>query len=155
MDAMSILKHARDAGVPKGIRTKFYRVDTSVARYNSIAVVSFHGKMPDGSKGKDHGRYIAAQTVYWMTYIDALAVVMDFRDLHYRWGDSVIGAFQSINERFRDDWEDLGMALPIKLLSSEKSSGLQSFGADPSIFCTDMDEAIRACSRDVEIWMKG
>lgn len=150
---MVLLEPAKKPRAPKGIRAKFYRVDTSVDLHDMIAVVSFHGRMPDGSKGKDHGRYIAAQTVYWMTYIDAIAVVMDFRDLEYRWGDSILGALQTIDMRFRDQWSDLGMSVPVKLLSSSKSSGLHSLVSDPSFFFSEMDDAILACSRDVRFWM--
>lgn len=150
---MSLLKPAKKPRAPKGIRAKFYRVDKSVDLHDMIAGVSFHGKVPDGSKGKDHGRYIAAQTVYWMTCIDAIAVVMDFRDLEYRWGDSILGALQTIDMRFRDQWSDLGMSVPVKLLSSPKSSGLHSLVTDPSFFFSEMDDAILACSRDVRFWM--
>ena len=150
---MSLLKPAKKPRGPKGIRAKYYRVDTSVDQHDMIAVVSFHGKMPDGSKGKAHGRYIAAQTVYWMTCIDAIAVVMDFRDLEYRWGDSILGALQTINERFRDQWSDLGMSVPVKLLSSQKSASLHSLVSDPGFFFSEMDDAILACSRDVRFWL--
>ncbi len=150
---MSLLKPAKKPRALKRIRAKFYRVDKSVDLHDMIAVVSFHGRMPDGSKGKDHGRYIAAQTVYWMTYIDAIAVVMDFRDLEYRWGDSILGALQTIDMRFRDQWSDLGMSVPVKLLSSPKSSGLLSLVTDPRFFFSEMDDAILACSRDVRFWM--
>ena len=45
------------------------------------------------------------------------------------------------------------MSVPVKLLSSQKSSGLLSLVTDPSFFFSEMDDAILACSRDVRFWM--
>jgi len=111
---------------PDGIFAAHYRVVQQVRNHNMIAAIGFHGAMPDGSKGKAHGRYISAQAAYWMTYLNALCIVIDFRDLEYKWGDSMLGVFQTLDQYFRDYWKDGGIALPIKILASSKSSGLYS-----------------------------
>lgn len=150
---MSLVKSENKRVAPKRIRAKFYHVDTSVNLADMIAVVSFHGKMPDGSMGKQHGKYIAAQTSFWMTYIGAISVVMDFRDLDYKWGDSLLGAFQTLERFYRDSWEDIDRSLPIKLIASEKSSGLYSLISNSSVFFSNVDEAVLSCSEDLEYWL--
>lgn len=150
---MSVISRAEKHAPPKGIKARFYRVESSVNNHSMIAVVSFHGKMPDGSRGKAHGRYIAAETLYWMTLTDALSVVLDFRDLDYRWGDSMLGAFQVLEDRFREQWSDIDMSLPIKLLSSDKSSGLYSLITNQSVFFATIEEAIESCSQDMQFWL--
>ena len=151
---MAIVKPVKGMGGPKGIRARFHRVQPPVDCHDMIAVVSFHGKMPDGSAGKAHGRFIGAQAVYWMTFLEAIAVVLDFRDLSYRWGDGMVGALQAIDRRFRDDWSDLNRGVPVKLLGSAKSSGLQSLVSSPDMLFTSMEEAVAACSREVRVWME-
>ncbi|MEQ9316001.1 MAG: hypothetical protein RLN72_09110 [Henriciella sp.] len=145
---------AKDARpVPKGIRVKFHRADKTVRNHHMIAVLSFHGAMPDGSLGKQHGRYIAAETAYWVTWLDALAMVLDFRDLDYKWGDSMLRVFQVMNQYLRESWSEMNRPVPIKLLSSDKSIGLRSLIPNEEIFFDTMDEALRACDRDLQDWL--
>ena len=149
---MSQLSKVDRQPAPKGVTAKFHRVDEQVRNHDMIAIVSFHGKMPDGSRGKAHGRYIAAQAAYWMTYLNAITLILDFRDLDYKWGDSMLGVFQTVEQYFRENWNDIDMAVPVKLLSSAKSSGLQSLVTNQELYFATLDDAIEACNRDIEYW---
>ena len=150
---MTLISRAEKHTPPKGIKAKFYRVDPSVKWHDMIAVVSFHGKMPDGSRGKAHGRYISAETMYWMTLLGALSVVLDFRDLDYKWGDSMLGVFQVLEDSFREQWSDIDRSVPIKLLSSDKSSGLYSLVTNQDVYFETVDAAVESCNQDMQFWI--
>lgn len=66
-----------------------------------VLVVAFDGNYPDGSLGNAHGHYIARETMCGIHAFEPDCVVIDFRQLAYRWGDTLLRVFQDISQ-FKD-----------------------------------------------------
>ena len=139
---------------PRGIFTKHYRVSRDIPNSSFIAVISFHGHVPDGSKGKRHTEYITLECLELMTRLDAICLIIDFRDLSYKWGNSLLRVFDTLRKHFHYEWHDLDMNVPIKLLASEKSVGVFSLMNNPSLFFETPDAAIASCQADLERWLE-
>ena len=50
---------------------------------------------------------------------DALCLVMDMRDLEYRWGNSIDAAFDAIRRHYHYEWHDIDMFPPVKVEISD------------------------------------
>lgn len=151
---MNNLVREKSARPPRGISVRRYRLSSSVPNSGFIAAISFHGNVPDGSKGKRHAEYITLQCLEWMTQLDAICLIIDFRDLNYQWGNSLLRVFDTLRKHFHYEWYDLDMNVPIKLLASEKSGGLFSLINNPSLFFETTDAAIASCQADLERWLE-
>jgi len=138
---------------PRGISAKHYRLSSDIPNSGFIAVISFHGKVPDGSKGKRHAEFITLECLEWMRRLNAICLIIDFRDLNYQWGDSLVRVFDSLRKHYHYEWHDLDMNVPIKLLASQKSCGLFSLINNPSLFFETTDAAIESCQAHLERWM--
>lgn len=137
---------------PKGISARSYGVQGEMCSDTwAIAVISFHGAMPDGSAGKDHAEFVTLECVKVMTRLDAKCLIIDFRDVKYRWGNGILSAFQVLDRYFFYEWQDVDMRLPIKVLASDKSIGLRSLLKEETFFET-MEEAIQSCGEDMKRW---
>ncbi|GLQ20864.1 hypothetical protein GCM10007854_18190 [Algimonas porphyrae] len=134
---------------PPGLTVRFHRHQPSHEYDGYAAIMSFHGNMPDGSGGKAHGRFVASSAAFWRTHEDAKTLVVDFRDLRYRWGDSLIMLFDRIGRQFDHEWSDIGMQVPIKLLASDNSAGLYSLISDKSVFFDTIEDALISCRADM------
>lgn len=117
----------------------------------AIAVIGLHGKIPDGSAGSHFAEYIKLECVNAMTRLEAKCLILDFRDVHYRWGNSILGVFETLDRYFYYEWHDIGMRMPIKVLTSDKSIGLRSLLPEKNFFET-MESAIQSCSHDMKRW---
>jgi|GEM_PF-2371390 len=63
-----------------------------------ILVVSAVGEYPDGSLGNGHGHAIKHHTMSGYFAFDPDAVVLDFSRLTYRWGNTILGAIQELDQ---------------------------------------------------------
>ena len=92
--------------------------DSSTSDLPSILVVSFAGTYPEGSRGNNHGHYIAASTVHGLAIFDPWCVVLDFRDLDYRWGNTLLLVFEYIERFMGGDEGD--PSFPVVVVTSDK-----------------------------------
>lgn len=85
----------------------------------NILIVSFSGSYPDGSHGNAHGHFIASSTMFGIAHFEPWCVVIDFRDMEYRWGNTLLTVFQQIDQYMPSD--DDGPAFPVLVVTSAKS----------------------------------
>lgn len=125
-----------------------------------VLVVAFDGDYPDGSLGNAHGHYIAYETMCGIHAFDPHCVVLDFRKLAYRWGNTLLGVFQDISQ-FKDAGADPGEpAFPVVVVTSPLcrqaflSLVTPSDGASPPPWhFDDMDAAITYAVRASKDWL--
>ena len=113
-----------------------------------VLVSAFEGHYPAGSLGNDHGRYIACETMCGLYAFEPNCVVLDFRKLEYRWGNTLLKVFQDISQL-----KDTGAApdeppFPVIVVTSPLCSpGFLSLvtpcgGSAPTWHFDDVDAAI-------------
>lgn len=84
---------------PEGIECRYGIVGNPEPKdAPDILVASFHGTYPDGSLGNAHGQYIASATLHGLAHFEPWCVILDFRELEYRWGNTLLAAFQQIEQ---------------------------------------------------------
>ncbi|WP_457332596.1 hypothetical protein [Rhizobacter sp. P5_C2] len=106
--------------VPHGISCRYFLVDPSQAGRRTLLVVAFEGEYPDGSRGNAHGAYVATAALHGLHAFDADGVVLDFRGLTYRWGNTLLKVFEDIG-RFKDtDLEPGEPRFPVVVVTSER-----------------------------------
>ena len=123
-----------------------------------MLVVAAAGVYPDGSLGKAQGNYIAVQTMLGLHAFDPDALVLDFRDQHYRWGDTLLRVFQEVSQ-FRDAArEPEEPFFPISVVTSDASrAGFLSLttpvgGAPPAWHFEALAAAIRYATDQANAW---
>lgn len=106
---------------PSGIECKYFLTDPSQTDRRTILVASFEGEYPDGSRGNKHGAYIATSVLCGLSAFDADCLILDFRNLSYRWGNTMLRVFQDVTQ-FKDAGGDPGEPpFPIVVVTSVKS----------------------------------
>lgn len=148
-----------DPHQPAGIDSKFYLTEDPGPENVDVLVVSFSGEYPDGSLGNQHADYMKAITVYGLVSFDPDAIVLDFRDLSYRWGNSIFGVFQAISQMCDQEREPDEPCFPVAIAASEKCmAGLSSLlvpaDADrPENLFDDLDKAILHARKKAREWL--
>lgn len=144
---------------PPGVSCRYFLVDPEHTDRNTILVVAFDGEYPDGSRGRAHGSYIAAATLHGLHAFHAHCVILDFRGLAYRWGDTLLGVFQDISQ-FKDAGTDPDeIPFPVVVVTSERCrdgilSLLTGHGqALPEWHFQDLDEAIQYGVTQASNWL--
>ena len=66
--------------------------------HSSILIAKFRGKIPDGSLGTKDSNYIRQQIGLCLINSYFCSVLLDLTDLTYNWGDSIVSAFEIINQ---------------------------------------------------------
>ncbi len=106
--------------VPPGITCRYFLADAAQTDGRTILVVAFQGEYPDGSRGNAHGAYIATATLHGLHAFDADCLILDFRGLSYRWGNTLLKVLQDVSQ-FKD--AEAGPdepPFPIAVVTSEK-----------------------------------
>lgn len=105
---------------PAGIACRYFLPSLDQTDRHRILVVSFTGEYPPGSLGNAHGAYIATCTLHGLHAFDAYAVILDFRELTYSWGNTLLQVFQDVGQ-FKDCGNDPGSPpFPVAVVTSEK-----------------------------------
>lgn len=143
---------------PAGIGCQFFLVDQTQAGRRTVLVASFCGEYPDGSRGNMHGAYIATMALHGVHAFDADCLILDFRGLIYRWGNTLLKVFQDIAQ-FKDaDAEPDEPPFPVVVVTSEKCrdaflSLVTPMGRPtPEWHFDDMDRAVDFGLKKVEEW---
>lgn len=144
--------------VPACISCRYFLVSPEQAKRRSILVAAFEGEYPDGSRGNAHGAYIATAALHGVCAFDADCLLLDFRGLTYRWGNTLLKVFQDVSQFKDGELEPGEPAFPIVAITSEKSrDALLSLvtpvgrGA-PEWHFQDIDAAIEYAQRKIEEW---
>lgn len=123
-----------------------------------ILVVAFSGTYPDGSLGNSHGHYIAHSTVHALAAIEPWCLILDFRELKYHWGNTLLLVFDHVS-RFMDDGEDSGTQFPIAVVTSDKcrdaflSLVTRTGDSAPDWHFNDINAAIDYAIREANTWI--
>ena len=150
---------------PDGIGCSYYRVaeyetsHVSDGIFPHILVVAFSGVYPDGSRGNEHGHFIANSTLLGLVAFDPWCVILDFRDLRYEWGNTLLGVFDVIERYMRDDPGDPpGSPFPVVVVTSDKCrnallSLVARSGTEPEWHFSEMDAAIDFATMSACKWI--
>lgn len=143
---------------PAGIECQFFLVDQTQTGRRTILIASFSGEYPDGSRGNAHGAYLATMALYGIQAFDADCLIIDFRGLTYRWGNTLLKVFQDIAQ-FKDSGaEQNEPPFPVVIVTSDKcrdailSLVTPTGQPTPEWHFDDMDLAIDYSLKKVEEW---
>jgi len=144
--------------VPSGISCRYFAPDRDQTKRKAILITQFAGVYPDGSRGNAHGHFIATATLHGLMIFNADCVILDFRELSYRWGNTLLQVFQDISQ-----WKDQGKEpdepfFPVLAVTSELSRAAflslvtPADQEPPSWHFSDMDSAIDAGIKAANAW---
>ena len=143
---------------PDGIDSEYFMLDKTLTDGSPILVVSFTGSCPDGSAGSKHAAYVSYAAMCGLHAFSPWAIVLDFRNLDYRWGNSMYGVFQDIS-RFMDADIDPGAPpFPIISVISDRSVGftsllLPSNDEQSNTLIHDINTGIESAIRAAKEWI--
>jgi len=148
-----------DIRPPGNLRCQFSVVDRQDDSKVPVLTIEFSGDYPEGSQGNKHGEYIAAMGLLGASIFDPWAIILDFRNLNYRWGNTLLKVFQDLS-RFMDAENQPGEPeFPVIVVTSEKSRGgilslLTPNGAmEPSWHFNNIEAAIKAAFEAAQQWI--
>ena len=143
---------------PAGISCRYFLVPPEQAGRRTILVVAFEGEYPEGSRGNGHGAYIASEALHGVCAFDADCLLLDFRALEYRWGNSLLRVFQDVSQFKDGELEPGEPAFPVVVITSEKCkhaflSLITPTGQSaPEWHFEEIDPAIEYAQRKIEEW---
>jgi hypothetical protein len=145
---------------PTNIDCKYFSPKEKLKDNIDVLVVSFYGEYPNGSKGKKHATFISDKVISGLINFDPDAIILDFRELHYSWGNSLLGVFQNISQ-FKDAGNEEGEPeFPAIILTSEKSkNGLLSLLTPatskeiPDFIFEDEKDALKSAEERGYYWL--
>lgn len=143
---------------PDGIDAECFLVDPSQTEKMDVLVVAFSGVCPDGSRGNPHGRYVSYVTMCALHAFGPECLVLDFRDLEYRWGNSMLGVFQDVSQFMDAGLREGEAPFPVLVVTSGRSSGFASLLRAPrpgerDFRFDDLDRAIEAAIAAAQYWL--
>ena len=143
---------------PESINSNFFLVDEKQTNYHKILIVSFFGEYPHGSSGNKHGEYIATISMLGLQAFNPSCIILDFRELFYHWGDSILDVFGDIHQYKNDATDPNEPPFPILVISSSKSTGLLSLlipdeNNKPDWHFFDINQAITYGIKKAEEWL--
>ena len=145
--------------VPEGLRCRFLLADPAQTDRMRVLVVSFEGEYPEGSLGNGHATYIATSTLTGLKAFDADCVILDFRAMTYRWGNSLLQVFHDVAQFRGEEGEPGAPPFPVLAVTSERSrAGFLSLVTPtgrpaPDWHLEDIDEAIAHGVRRAREWL--
>lgn len=145
---------------PATIDCKYLMPKEALIDSISVLIVSFFGEYPDGSLGRDHATYISKKTISGIIDFNPEAIILDFRELTYNWGNSLISVFQDI-ALFKDGENTVDEpSFPIIIATSAKSkNGLLSLltpstsTENPDFIFEDINLAIKEAAKRGKFWL--
>lgn len=122
-----------------------------------LLCVAFHGVYPDGSKGNDHGEFIARSTLTGLTHFEPWGLILDLRELEYRWGNTLLKVFDYVARFERPDPGE--PSFPIVVVTSDKcrdaflSLVTPTGSTAPAWHFEDMEAAIEHVAKLASEWI--
>ena len=117
-----------------------------------VLVASFAGGYGVGSKGNGDGVFIAAETMRGLVAYDPCAAILDFREMRYSWGNTLLHVFQTVARYMDEPGEP---AFPVFVVTSElcRDALLGLMGGEGRWHFVDMDAALDAASAAGAAWL--
>lgn len=117
-----------------------------------VLVASFAGDYGVGSKGNGDGVFIAAETLRGLVAFDPCAVILDFREMRYSWGNTLFHVFQTVAQYMDEPGEP---AFPVFAVTSElcRDALLGLMGGEGPWHFDDMDTALTAATAAAAAWL--
>jgi hypothetical protein len=146
--------------VPDGLRCRFLLADRGQTGRVAVLVVAFDGDYPDGSLGNGHGAFIATSALQGLHAFEPDCVVLDFRGMGYRWGNTLLRVFQDISQFMDSGIEPGGVPFPVVAVTSERSRAAflslvtPGGGSAPSWHFDDIDAAIAHGASKAKEWLE-
>lgn len=145
---------------PTDLNCKFFLKEKKGTDTTDVLVVSFLGNYADGSLGKEHGSFIARKTMEGMMAFDIDAIILDFREMYYNYGNTLLKVFQDISQ-FKDAGNDDDEPnFPVVVVTSEKcKNGILSLltpaNSDeiPDWHFSDINKAIDYATEKGKYWL--
>ncbi len=138
----------RSISQPKSIKHKYFTPMKNQTDNMDILIVSFLGTYPSGSLGSSYAKYISLMSLHGLQYFEPECLILDFRELDYQYGNSLMGVFQDISI-FKDaNKEENEPFFPVLVVTSDKckdgflSLVTQNGQAEPSFHFSDLSKAI-------------
>jgi len=146
--------------VPESLRCRLLLADRKQTDRMTVLVVAFDGDYPDGSLGNAHGAFIATSALHGLKAFDADCVILDFRGMSYRWGNTLLQVFEDIAQ-FKDAGGEPGApAFPVLVVTGERSQAAflslvtPTGQPAPSWHFTDIDAAIAHGAPRSKEWLE-
>lgn len=145
---------------PDGLSCRYLMPSPEQTGSLRVLVAAFEGAYPDGSLGNAYGHFIACETMHGIHAFDPDCVVLDFRRLTYRWGNTLLRVFQDIAD-FKDAGIDAGEPrFPVVAVTSPLCR--EAFltlvtpngAATPPWHFEDIDAAITYALRRAKDWLE-
>lgn len=143
---------------PYGIECKYLKPDPKQTLNLDILVLSVDGKYPPGSAGSMYAKYISIMAINGLHTFDPDCIILDFRELDYVWGNSLLGVFQDISQ-FKDaEKEENEPYFPVLAVVSEKSRAFLSLvtptGSKKPDWCFEgLDDSIVQGAKLAKEWL--
>lgn len=145
---------------PGNISCNYFSPQEKLLDNIEVLIVSFKGTYPDGSLGRDYATFISKKVITGLIDFDPDCVILDFRELTYNWGNSILRVFQEIEALKDADKTPEEPAFPILVLVSEKSkNGIVSLltpatsNTIPNFIFEDINLAIKEAEKRGKFWL--
>lgn len=121
---------------------------------SDVLVIAFHGTYRRGSQGNPDGAFLRGQVMAGLATYAPSCLLLDFRDLSYEWGNTLLGVFQDVDQ-FMNDGE--GVPFPVLTVASDRSApalhSLLGISGPTPIHQLDLDAALVEARRQARIWL--
>ncbi|MCP4218790.1 MAG: hypothetical protein GY765_29430 [bacterium] len=144
---------------PEGLSCKYFMTEREQTEKMDILIVSFFGSYPDGSMGSEHAGYIACMAMHGLVAFNPDCIILDFREMEYRWGNSLLKVFQDISQYKDEGKEQDEPCFPVVAVTSDKCRA--SFlslvtpmnSQEPSWHFGNMTNAIKYATKAAVEWL--
>ena len=144
---------------PRRLSCRFWITSRSETDNIDVLIVSISGISPDGSRGRDQARFMAIKAMEGMIAFDPDAIIFDFSDLHYRWGNSILGIFQNIsifkdseNEEFEPPFPQIIVVGPASRDGILSLLGISDEKESNTVF-NNLNDAIAQAAKAGKAWL--
>jgi hypothetical protein len=145
---------------PSSITCSYFMPKEELADKIDVLIISFFGEYPPGSLGKKQATYISKKTISGIIDFNPDAVILDFRELTYQWGNTMLNVFQDI-ALFKDgENTENDPSFPVLIATSIKSkNGLWSLltpstsNSVPDFIFEDIHLAITEAAKRGAYWL--
>lgn len=138
---------------PPGIICRYSRPKSDSKSDDGVLIVSFDGTYPPGSRGNEHGSYMAHMTIHGVAAFSPDCVLLDLRRLEYQWGNTLLLVFQEI-DRFMNEPNEAPFPIVVVTGDSSREAVLSLFGGDGGDWhYTSLEAGVEAARAKGEAWL--
>lgn len=143
---------------PQDLNVSYLKADFPEKKVD-VLIVKVEGVYPDGSLGNKHAQYLKVMTLKGLFAFDPISLLLDFSELKYNWGNSLLGVFQDVSSIMDREREKEEPYFPLSILVSDKSKGglLSLWGVTedkmPDNMFESFDKALEYTSQKAVEWM--